>query len=145
MIRHSREALAWAAGFYEGEGSATAWSYRSEIRVRLEVAQQTVEPLAQFERAIGPLGSVQPSGGGRCHSYVVVGFPRVQAVAAMLWPWLSARRRRQLSAALGAYMERRRQRGYARPYLRDYAREKKRRYDRQRMANVRAAQRRASA
>jgi hypothetical protein len=111
----SREDLAWAAGFYEGEGtialSGPHYWVKGEKRLRktrrpqMRIGQVDREPLDRFVAATG-IGYVH----GPFHhenkkwqSYyqlVVTGFEKSQALVALLWPWLSERRKQQAMAVL---------------------------------------------
>jgi hypothetical protein len=97
-----REELAWAGGFLCGEGC-----FHADPRPRVEVVQNEPEVLRRFGAAIGGLGGLH---GGKkiygsltkkpMYKWRVSGFERVQAVAAMLWPWLSEAKRSQVRIVL---------------------------------------------
>jgi len=117
--------LAWAAGFFDGEGS-TIWTTRrprkagrlpkTGIRswtyhnVQLSVSQsgqELPEVLTRFKQALG-IGWL---GGPYVHGkrqpiwhYSVSGFERVQAVVAMLWRYLSSTKRAQAKRCLLGYL-----------------------------------------
>jgi len=99
-----REELAWASGFFEGEGSVAHQGYN----FRIDAAQVDREPLEQLLKIIG-LGKIygpykRENPRARPLSYwTVCGYEKVQAVACMLWPWLSRRRKDQLKTALVSY------------------------------------------
>jgi hypothetical protein len=111
MMEVNREELAWAGGFFEGEGNfhfdISNKDSRSP-RVRLSLSQVNKEPLDRFVRALG-FGSV--SGPyvrkDRNHQpyYTVVlrRWELVQAAVAMLWPWLSRKRKDQAKTMLLRY------------------------------------------
>jgi hypothetical protein len=69
----------------------------------LSVCQKDPESLYQLQRVFG-FGQVTALGGPIC-VYYICSFERVQAVIAMLFPWLSQRRRRQAISALRSYAE----------------------------------------
>lgn len=92
--------LAWAAGFYEGEGSVRY----EKGSVRLSVSQSQREPLDWFRDACDLEGARiyedrSPSrlGSGRRPLYHLMSYRTSESlrVLRMLWPWLSARRRAQ--------------------------------------------------
>lgn len=92
----ARERLAWAAGFFDGEGSTYA-----DPRPRMQVVQNDRAVLDTFHAAIGGIGKV---GGGKkiygrakrpMFTLRITGWRDVQAVVAMLWPWLSDVKKRQ--------------------------------------------------
>ena len=104
--------LAWAAGFFDGEGCTVAYEYTPKDQIKpyrvisLSVSQVNVHPLERFHKAIiglgvinGPFipkqGQVKPQ-----YKYRVSGFERVQAIISMLWPWLCDNKRKQARVAL---------------------------------------------
>jgi hypothetical protein len=115
----SVEALAYAAGLFEGEGNVnahygTALFTRNGEKIRyirrspqfvLQIGMTDLEPLEKFLEAVG-LGQIYgPYKLGKSHfkkswHYRVGTFEGVQAIAAMLWKWLSPRRRKQVVATL---------------------------------------------
>jgi hypothetical protein len=111
---YAREALAWAAGFYEGEGTVNACysRYTSDLGERrqrktpqfqLRINQVGAEPLIKFMEAVGTgkvYGPYARTGVKDQYQYDVHSFEKVQAIIAMLWPWLSDRRREQARAVL---------------------------------------------
>jgi hypothetical protein len=101
--------LAWAAGFFDGEGHIGASNTRRDIY--LSISQIDRRVLDRFRDAIG-VGRVygpyehpvmksrkneQPRFYFQCQSY-----QHVQAIAAMLWKWLSPVKREQVSGVLGS-------------------------------------------
>lgn len=98
----NREELAWAAGFFDGEGSTFA-----DPRPRLGVSQNDLFVLERFRDAIG-MGtiSVHDKVYGRAkkpvHQLRVNGWRAVQAAIAMLWPWLSPIKKAQATKVLRA-------------------------------------------
>lgn len=100
-----REELAWAAGFYEGDG--TIGCYGKGHGLHMKVVQVDPEPALKFHEVVG-VGRIsgpihQPSHTPNQRPYFmwrVSSFEHVQAVVAMLWPWLSCRRKDQARKAL---------------------------------------------
>lgn len=94
----TREDLAWAAGFFDGEGCVTFNVVRGKKYIRVSVRQHHREVLDKFQEVVG-LGSVSgpyTSGSGNdCWSFQVSGFERSQAIAALLWEWLGSEKRDQ--------------------------------------------------
>jgi len=96
-----REGLAWAAGLFDGEGSTSI----ARRGVRLAVKQHEPTVLLKFQDAVG-LGTVygpyaiKGREGFFEWSFVVTRFEHVQAVVAMLWPWLGPVKRYQARVAL---------------------------------------------
>lgn len=123
MTSFDREALAWAAGFFDGEGTAVLAGVNS-TRVNastgnphdrsspaLQVTQHfDPETIYRFHRAVQGLGIV----GGPYSSKGTAFHPRWQwacrrpievlAVVPMLWPWLSGPKRRQIATVIDAYL-----------------------------------------
>lgn len=115
--------LAWAAGFFDGEGTTIA---RSEIaRPGYHLLQVTVpqrgadgvpEVLLRLQRAVLGLGTIDRPFGA-IHRWRARGFVDAQATLALLWRFLGPVKRAQASAAvrtillqyrLGAYANRQR-------------------------------------
>lgn len=96
-----REELAWAAGFFDGEGSCcikTIIEKGSIVRTRkyvdLSVSQVALSPLYRFQKAIGGTGKIytnRPTPYWRSSKHEVV-----QAAVAMLWPFLCMPKRNQI-------------------------------------------------
>ena len=96
-----RELLAWAAGFFDGEGNA---QLNKKSYPRVQINQLDREVLDRFTEAVG-VGKVYGPYQHNSHKnsyfqYQVNGFERVQAVMAMLWPWLGSAKRSQFAAVL---------------------------------------------
>lgn len=101
--------LAWAAGFYEGEGTivTTSTNKGKSRSIRIAINQADIQPLEQFRNFVG-LGFVSGPYKKRPNRkliwyYQVQRFEHVQALLAMLWPNLSERRKAQARAALEKY------------------------------------------
>lgn len=106
-----RESLAWAAGFFDGEGHVGLRTRRgrSYEQLQLAITQADRQVLDRFAAAVGPsLGKVYgPYDVSRYNvrsqpvwRYVSVHHTNVQAIVAMLWEWLSPVKREQARAAL---------------------------------------------
>lgn len=101
-----REKLAWAAGFFDGEGCfwhGVRKSKGSEYRsTETRMTQADPEVLERFRDALG-LGKVYgPYSYGKKRpnwrpqwQYLAHGFHQTQAIIAMLWPWLGSVKREQ--------------------------------------------------
>lgn len=92
--------LAWAAGFFDGEGSTT---FSGKNYPRIEIGQKprnnelVPEVLERFQKAMG-MGNtrIERRKDGRVYfSIKIFGFEKCQAVIAFLWPWLSLVKRQQ--------------------------------------------------
>lgn len=108
-----REALAWAAGFFDGEGcfyhgirrrygNSRGGPYRwTETRM----TQAHPEVLHRFAatvglgRVYGPYAKKRPNHRPQWQ-YLAHGFHQTQAIIAMLWPWLGSVKRLQAAQVL---------------------------------------------
>jgi hypothetical protein len=94
--------LAWAAGFFDGEGH-TGYANRNK-RVRASINQIHPEVLNRFRAAVGGLGTVSGPydrpGGQPMYRYAVSGFEETQAAVAMIWKYLGSVKREQARNAL---------------------------------------------
>jgi hypothetical protein len=106
-----REELAWAAGFFDGEG---CFSFSVAGRyVCVSLSQTDREPLDRFKAAVGigrVLGPYDFRKNDRWvrkpqYVYRVNGYERVQAIAALLWSWLGSVKRQQAIHALNGEYE----------------------------------------
>jgi hypothetical protein len=91
-----REELAFAAGLFEGEGSFKF--HTSSRRPRAVISMTDLDSLSRFRLAVGMgriTGPYNYTGGKDYYTYQIDGFEKVQALLAMLWPWLGERRQRR--------------------------------------------------
>lgn len=110
MLPIDREQLAWAAGAFDGEGWACAARYHPVTKgmtatLTLGVAQAHQELVDRVHSAVGGLGTVfypkrivpwrTPM-----FNWRVYGFQDVQAVFAMLWPWLGSVKKQKIASVL---------------------------------------------
>jgi hypothetical protein len=103
-----REKLAWAAGFFDGEG-CFSWS-KSSRSMCVSIAQAHTGVLERFRDAVG-IGRLYgpyrrgPSDLGRSplYFYRAQGQEQVQAVAAMLWFKLGGAKRQQAAAVVARW------------------------------------------
>ncbi len=103
--------LAWAAGFFDGEGSTFNLQARRYPKISISQNGPIERPpdvLVRFRQAvleIGDLdGPIHDQGRIKWH-YFVDGHDLVQAVIALIWPWLGEVKRVQAVAALREYRE----------------------------------------
>lgn len=98
----SREDLAWAAGLYEGEGTVC----RARTSRFLSLTSTDEDVVLRFREAVGmgqvtgPYGPHPPRGKKVYWTWRVCNFEHRQAVTALLWDWLSPRRKVQLTESL---------------------------------------------
>jgi len=105
-----REALACAAGLFNGEGYVgfQPRSRKEYGALKLSIAQNDRRVLDTFRETVG-LGTVRgpygPYRNGQSEhwQYNSSGFQQIQAVMAMLWPWLCEVKRRQARQSFLAY------------------------------------------
>lgn len=109
--------LAWAAGFFDGEGSTVARTdaarpdYRQlQVTVPQAGADGRPEVLLRFRRAVLGMGRFDSPNPEGVHRWRSRGFEDGQATVALLWRFLSPVKRAQaavaLKAVLGQYMTR---------------------------------------
>lgn len=107
-MKIDREQLAWAAGFYDGEGCTGCYpAYRKIITA---VPQTHPGPIYRFWLAIGKIGrihTIEPSGRAKLKRWVwqAQSFEHCQAMIALLWVFLSAPKREQALEAFKTYAE----------------------------------------
>jgi hypothetical protein len=94
---------AWAAGFFDAEGSVLLRGQRRTLRRELAVSQagrRAVPPvLLRFQAACEGRGTVRGPRRGYLYYWRVSGKGDVDAVGALLTPWLSDPKRMQLLSA----------------------------------------------
>jgi ssDNA-binding Zn-finger/Zn-ribbon topoisomerase 1 len=110
-MTYDREALAWAAGFFDGEGCASFSNVRRfhlnfNVRQATDDAAVVPEVLIRFRDAVG-LGRIhgperRPRRERPQYVWQAGSFEDCQAVLALLWPWLGTIKRAQAARALKA-------------------------------------------
>ena len=109
LSQRGREALAWSAGFFDGEGH-TDLQRKKYLRIQI---WQSSSPdlLRKFLFSVGGVGFItgpherpsrpqlQPQ-----WTFVAHGFEKVQVIVCMLWPWLGEAKRNQYRSALRKMM-----------------------------------------
>lgn len=98
--------LAWAAGFFDGEGNATVDRGKKPYKyLRLQIAHVRPEPLVRFIAAVGVGRLLGPYDRGPqvpnqkpIHRWAVVG-RTAESVVPLLWPYLSIPKREQIEWA----------------------------------------------
>lgn len=97
--------LAWAAGFFDGEGSICCSFRAGRAEISFSVSQSDRRPIDRFHKVI-KVGSVRGPyaqryvNGKPYYIYSVSTHSRIQAVVAMLWRWLSEPKREQVTRAI---------------------------------------------
>lgn len=102
--------LAWAAGFFDGEGSTCITRHQPKNQhatatvILVSVKQTDREPLERFRAAVGGIGVIngpyERNGNKPYWTYKSSGYARVQAIVAALWRFLSTPKREQARCAL---------------------------------------------
>lgn len=104
----NREELAWAAGFFDGEGTTSAFMHVNRWQIQLAVSQNNLDTLERFQAAVHGVGKIYgPYDRNRknpIYTYKIGGYERVQAVISMLWPWLTPHKKEQAATALLRYL-----------------------------------------
>jgi hypothetical protein len=116
-----REKLAWAAGFFDGEGNTgcrkayskdyirqdgTTSNYESS-NITMQVSQVDRNNLEKFHDCVGGIGSIEgPYKDKRENSSPIYmwrasGIKNVQTITEALWPWLGESKRKQAEGSLG--------------------------------------------
>lgn len=104
----NREDLAWAAGFFDGEGSTLLTKNHGKYYARLSVTQCHQEVLQKFQRIVN-LGQIagphvmKQSQRKDMYYWYVCGFEQTQAVIAFLWEWLGTEKREQAKRVLALH------------------------------------------
>ncbi len=104
-----RNDLAWAAGFYDGEGCCIRHSptgrSKSYASIMISIGQVNKGPLSKFKLATGDYGSIHTDRRSErnwnqqdCYHLIVGKFEHVQYVMCQLWPNLCQPKRDQFTA-----------------------------------------------
>ena len=106
----NRERLAWAAGLFEGEGCVSGQRIAGTFYPKLSLGSTDPDVLVAFQLAIGGFGNITTKSrrGTKPHwkpaqQWQLTRFEHLQAVLAMLWPWLKSRRRARIKQVLTDY------------------------------------------
>lgn len=99
-----REELAWAAGFWDGEGH---YGVNNRNQLVGRIVQASKSPLIRFQRVVGgklygPYTRAQ-SNRKPVWSLQFNGFEKVQALGAMLWIFSSRPKRQQFMTAINKW------------------------------------------
>jgi hypothetical protein len=108
MVCVNRERLAWAAGFFDGEGNTNAFRRppAGTYNIQMSVTQIHVDTLVRFQSCLGGIGRLhgpyitKTPGTRPQYEWRLGGFEQVQAGVAMLWEWLTPHKREQAADAL---------------------------------------------
>lgn len=130
----NRENVAYCAGLFEGEGTVGTYirrpteylhengryyTYKSRSKIQLKIAMTDSSPLYifadTFDRGslLGPYKirhtvhgkKVEETGYKDRYHFEAWGFQGVQYIMAIIWPWLSLRRKEQYKKAVKIYLD----------------------------------------
>lgn len=92
--------LAWAAGFFDGEGSTTIQGTPRSPCLTVKLSQVDPRPIRRFFAAIGELGHLngpyeQKAERGQPYYWWAANGRYAEAVIGLLWPFLSEPKREQ--------------------------------------------------
>jgi len=105
----NREMLAWAAGILEGEGTIAGrhgkWGIKDRaIAVRVKMTDEDVIRRFHYVVQVGNVtGPNKPQNPKHKWTWQAGNFEAAQAVVAMLWPWLHARRKAKIKELFSEY------------------------------------------
>lgn len=115
MFIPNREELSWTAGFFDGEGNTGCWAahkaaHKTYYKITMQLNQVGDECITRFHNAIHNIGKLyyvkgRNSGCKDQRRWAISKFEDVQAVIALLWPFLCSVKRDQIEAALIKYKE----------------------------------------
>lgn len=99
MATNEQIELAWAAGFFDGEGTTSGLIYMNpqSRHFTLSVAQVELQPLERFRKAVGGMGTIYWR--ERIHCYAINGADAKHALD-LLWPYMSEPKRKQATQAM---------------------------------------------
>ena len=88
--------LAWAAGFFDGEGSTSLLKAQRDkySYIRMSVSQKNPDCLHRFKNAVGK-GKIYKSNTRDVHSWDCYKHDEVLEVLNKLWPFLSEQKKEQ--------------------------------------------------
>jgi len=112
LVPLKKEELAWAAGFFDGEGCVSARERDDSAKIEINIGQaNSPETLIRFKNAVGGIGKIggpYPPKRNSNHSpyfkYWATSFERVQFIAGCLWPFLCSVKRGQFYDTLDFYL-----------------------------------------
>jgi hypothetical protein len=87
-MNKEREILAWAAGFFDGEGCTTLQKTKAGGKYPvIAVVQKDPQLLEKFNQAIGDIGKIYVRKNG-VHTLRIFSYTKVKIAIDLLWPWL---------------------------------------------------------
>ena len=95
MQNGNREELAWAAGFFDGEGSTSLAVGKKNKLPRISISQKKSECLYKFRRIVGFGNVYGPLRDYNIHVYSIQNAKGIDTTLTLLWPHLSEVKREQ--------------------------------------------------
>lgn len=105
-VVYANHELAWAAGFFDGEGTFGCYkNYKHYVVIRASIPQDDYDPLERFQKAVRGLGTIHGSrrSGRLIFEWKAQSFEEVQAIIALLWKYLCEPKRKQAVKTLLDY------------------------------------------
>jgi hypothetical protein len=112
MLVPNKQELAWAAGFYDGEGCTCLHSRTDRngvLRLSMSISQVDIRPLHRFQEAVLGFGSIcfRNKAAKSTHSDIYVWQEqrpsRIFQIVPLLWNFLSEPKREQIERCLSEY------------------------------------------
>lgn len=108
MIELNLYNLAWASGFFDGEGSTSAIINQGKLLISVSISQVDVDVLRKFHETVKTGSITGPYKARTLNSrdrwiYSAYGFEKVQYIMCLLWNNLSSIKKNQFSKALISY------------------------------------------
>jgi len=93
--------LAWAAGFFDGEGTTTTLNAKRDkyVYLRCSIAQKNVELLNKFKEVVG-VGSIYKSNTREVYNWNCYKYEEVIQILNALWPYLGEQKKQQAITSL---------------------------------------------
>lgn len=111
QVNLDREELAWAAGFFDGEGSVGSYprGHKGAPRIMVQVAQVDREVLDRFAAVIGEgviRGPLENNGSNSSpyYAFSIDGHHRVQHAMCLMWNWLGSVKKEAFIKAANTYL-----------------------------------------
>lgn len=98
----NREELAWAAGFFDGEGTTSYERSGQHGQLRLQVGQKDRRPLDRFQAALG-VGRIYTSHARDIFRWHTNRSADAIAAIGFLWTWLDQPKREQIRRAMVSF------------------------------------------
>lgn len=102
LIKLDREELAWAAGFFDGEGCVTGVRPNgNRVYPVVSISQNDIEVLERFKNTVvvgsimGPLHHNKKYPDATHYAYRTYGWRDTQFVIALIWNWLGTKKKEQ--------------------------------------------------